>query len=123
MKTCLVTAAILLVAAFATAANIDGTWAGKFDSGMGGPPMELDYIFKADGSKLTGTTTGGAGAERIPIKNGKIDGNNISFTVETAGEMPMTLNFKGVLSGDELKLSFDMGMGGPPSEFTVKRVK
>jgi hypothetical protein len=123
MKAFLVTAGILLIATFAIAANIDGEWAGQFDGGMGAP-MDLDFVFKADGNKLTGTTTGGPGAERIPIKNGKIDGNNISFSVDVPfGDSGMTINYKGVLSGDQIKLGFDMGMGGPPSEFTVKRVK
>lgn len=91
--------------------------------------MELTYNFKGDGDTLTGTVTGGPG-QWIPIKDGKIDGDKLSFKVDVDSQgMKMKFNYKGVLKGDEIKLSFTMemegspGMGGPPSSFTVKRVK
>lgn len=116
-----------LVAGVAFGADIDGKWAGQYNSGMG-DPMQMDFTFKADGATLTGTAPGGPGAT-IPLKNGKIDGNNISFTVETSmGETQMKFNYKGVLSGDTLELSFEMaGMppmeGAAPQKFTLKRAK
>jgi len=132
-------AALLLIAGCAhdavvsttsPAVNIDGTWSGTFSGGMGGQPMELTYNFKGEGDTLTGTVTGGPG-EWIPIKDGKIDGDKLSFKVDVDSQgMKMKFNYKGVLKGDEIKLSFTMemagggpGMGGPPSSFTVKRVK
>jgi hypothetical protein len=117
----------LLVAGFAFGADIDGKWTGQYNSGMG-EPMQMDFTFKAEGASLTGTAPGGPGAT-IPLKDGKIDGNNISFTVETSmGEMQMKFQYKGVLSGDTLELSFEMaGMppmeGAAPQKFTLKRVK
>lgn len=116
-----------LVAGFAFGADIDGKWAGQYNSGMG-DPMQMDFTFKADGALLTGTAPGGEGAT-IPLKNGKIEGNKVSFTVETAmGEMQLKFNYKGVLTGDTLELSFEMaGMppteGAAPQKFTLKRVK
>jgi len=111
------------------AADINGTWSGTFSGGMGGQPMELTYNFKGDGDTLTGTVTGGPG-QWIPIKDGKIDGDKLSFKVDVDSQgMKMKFNYKGVLKGDEIKLSFTMemegspGMGGPPSSFTVKRLK
>lgn len=133
---------ILLTAGCATlsgppAPSIDGKWAGTFAGGMGGQPMELDYEFISEGYTLKGSATGGPG-DRIEIQNGKIEGNNISFDVPVEmGQMKMTVKYTGVLSGDELKLSFIMemeggppggGMGGPgggempPNEFTATRV-
>lgn len=117
----------ILVAGFAFGADIDGKWSGQYNSGMG-DPMQMDFTFKAEGTTLTGTAPGGPGAT-IPLKDGKIDGNKVSFTVEsTMGEMQMKFNYKGVLTGDTLELSFEMaGMppmeGAAPQKFTLKRVK
>jgi opacity protein-like surface antigen len=81
------------------AANIDGTWSGTFDGGMGGQPMELIYNFKREGDTLTGTVTGGPD-QWIPIKDGKINGNKFSFKVDVDfGGMKMKFKYKGVLKG------------------------
>jgi len=127
MKTLALTLALLLLANFASAADIDGKWSGQYNSGMG-DPMTLVYTFKAEGTTLTGTSPGGPDTE-IPIKDGKIDGNNISFVVVVDfGGQEMKFNYKGVLKGDEIELSFEMagapaGEGSAPQKFVVKRVK
>jgi hypothetical protein len=127
MKTFAFTLAFLLMAGLASAADIDGKWSGQYNSGMG-DPMTLTYTFKAEGNTLTGTSLGGPDTQ-IPIKDGKIDGNNISFAVVVDfGGQPMTFNYKGVLKGDEIELSFEMagapaGEGGAPQKFVVKRIK
>jgi len=113
--------ALLLVtfAVSAYAADVDGKWAGT----VGGPQGEFPvaFTFKADGATLTGTTTGFDGSE-VPIKDGKIDGNNISFTVTfDFGGMPLVLSYKGVVSPDEIKISGDFA--GMPFEFVVKKAK
>ncbi|NLD36481.1 MAG: hypothetical protein GX654_06400 [Desulfatiglans sp.] len=137
MKISVMTSILLLVAGLAFGAGIDGKWAGTFDSGMGGAPMELSYDFKADGNKLTGTTVG-AENSTIDIQNGTIDGSKITFDVPVdMGGMKMTVAYTGELAGDELKLSFSMKMEGapegagappgggemPPMSFVAKRVK
>ena len=71
-------AAFLLLAASAFAADVDGKWAGMVSTPMGDIPVA--FTFKADGATLTGTTTGIDGSD-VAIKDGKIDGANISFTV------------------------------------------
>jgi hypothetical protein len=127
MKLCLLALGFLLVAGFAFAADIDGKWTGQFNSGMG-DTMKMDFNFKAEGATLTGTAPGGPEAA-IPIADGKIDGNKISFVVSTKmGEMDMKFNYKGILNGDQLELSFEMaGMppmeGAAPQKFTLNRVK
>ncbi len=83
--------------------------------------MKISYTFKADGANLTGATTGPDGKE-VAIKDGKINGNNISFTISfDMGGQEMKMEFKGVLSGDDLKLSMDMM--GQPFEIPLKRAK
>ncbi len=120
MRNCLLVFGLILVASMAFAAPIDGKWAGEIP-GMDGNPMKLSYTFKADGATLTGSTAGPDGKD-IPIKNGKIDGNNVSFAVSIDfGGQEMTMEYKGVLSGDTLKLTLDMM--GQPMEFTLKKVQ
>ena len=128
MKIWLCVLGFLLVTSVALAADIDGKWSGQYNSGMG-DPMTLTYTFKANGNVLTGTSIGGDNKD-VPIKDGKIDGNNISFVVAVDfGGTEMKFSYKGVLSGDEIKLTFEMGGGGGPAGgdapqgFTVKRVK
>jgi hypothetical protein len=112
---------MLLVAGFAFGADIDGKWTGSIQ-GMDGNNITINYTFKADGTTLTGATTGPPDGKDIAIKDGKIDGNNISFSVTLDfGGQEMKMEYKGVLSGDQLKLTFDMM--GQPSEILLKRAK
>lgn len=104
----------------AFAAPIDGKWTGEMP-GMDGAPMKLNYTFKADGAALTGSTTGPEGKE-IAIKDGKIDGDKLSFSVTfDFGGQEMKMEYKGVLAGDDLTLTLDMM--GQPMEFKLKRAK
>ncbi len=120
MRYCALVAGFLLFVAFAYAADIDGKWTGTIP-GFDGNNITINYTFKADGSTLTGATTGPDGRE-IAIKDGKINGNNISFSlVFDFGGQEMKMEYKGVLSGDELKLTFDMM--GQPGEMVLKRAK
>jgi hypothetical protein len=94
-------------------------------------PTKMAFTFKADGEKLTGTAPGPGGP--VEIKDGKIKGNKLSFKFGIDfQQMKMTFKYKGVLSGDEIKLTYETEMGGgggfgggqaPKQEFTVKRVK
>ena len=108
---------LVLVAAPARAADVDGKWSGSLDSPMG--PVQMGFNFKADGAKLGGTSTTPDGAEAA-IKDGKIDGNKISFVVSIDfGGMAFDLNYTGVVSADNIQLILDfMGM---PMPFTVKK--
>jgi hypothetical protein len=109
-------AVVILSAMLATAwgADITGKWEGEMD--MMGQSMTLGFIFKVAGSELTGTSIGPQGNE-TPISEGKINGDDISFVVKVTGQMEMTINYKGKISGEEIKLTMQMdmgGMGGPP---------
>jgi hypothetical protein len=120
LRNCLLVLGLILVASTVFAAPIDGKWAGEI-AGMDGNPMKLSYAFKADGATLTGTTTGPDGKE-LAIKDGKIDGDKLSFTVTIDfGGQEMKMEYKGVLSGDTLKLTLDMM--GQPMEINLKRAK
>ena len=108
---------LMLLAAPAFAADVDGKWAGGLETPNG--PVNVAFEFKADGPTLTGSMSGPDGAP-LSIKNGKIEGQNITFNVTLDfGGMPFELNYKGVVSPAEIKLTLDlMGM---PLEFVVKK--
>jgi hypothetical protein len=122
MRYCALAVGLFLIMAGLTfGADIDGKWTGSIAGPDGGQGFPVSYTFKADGNTLTGTSLGPDNSQ-IPLKNGKIDGNNISFSVSfDMGGQEMKMDFKGVLSGDQIKMSFDMM--GTPSEFVVKRAK
>ena len=107
-----------LLAASALAADVDGKWAGSMTTPGG--DTAVGFTFKADGATLTGSTTGPDGMD-VKITDGKLDGNNLSFTVNLDfGGMPFTLNYKGVLAGNQIKFTIDVF--GMPLELTVKKM-
>ena len=107
----------ILLAAPLLAADIDGKWTGSID-GPGGA-IQVVYNLKAEGATLTGNTVGPDGME-LKIADGKIDGNNVSFTLNLDfGAGPVAMPIKGVLSGSDLKLTMDFG--GMPFEFSLKK--
>ena len=113
----LVLGLVLFAVAPALAHDVDGKWAGTVSTPMGDFPVA--YEFKADGAMLTGSTTGPDGGQ-IAIKNGKVDGNNISFDLTLDfGGMAIDLSYKGVVSGAEIKMTGEFA--GMPFEFTVKK--
>ena len=76
--------------------------------------------FKAEGETLTGTVTGRQGD--VPITDGKIAGDNISFTVVMnfqGNEVKML--YKGKVAGDEIKFTRQREGGDQTQEFTAKR--
>ena len=111
--------ALLLCAAPALAADVDGKWAGTVSTPGGDFPVAFE--FKADGTKLTGTTMSPDGAS-VNIKDGKIDGNKIAFGVSLDfGGMTIDIAYTGVVSPTEVKLTADVA--GMPLEFVVKKEK
>jgi hypothetical protein len=110
---------LMLIAVPAGAADVDGKWAGSLDTPMGA--VMVGFNFKADGTMLTGTTTGPDGGE-IAIKNGKVDGDKIAFMVSIDfGGMSLDLNYTGVVKKDSVELTLDvMGM---PFNFVVKKAQ
>ena len=122
---------ILLIASFALmAADVSGKWTFEQPGRGGNPGRPVTITLKADGAKLTGSVPGmGRGGDTPPppteITDGKVDGNNVSFTVKR--ETPngtMVQKYEGTLTGDELKLKITRtGQDGTPmtNEVTAKR--
>jgi len=111
---------VLAIAAFAADVTGKGT---ASVPGRDGQTREVTYNFKAEGSTLTGTTTGRGGQER-PISDGKIDGDNISFKVKMEFQgNSVVMNYAGKVAGDEVKFTQTREGGGQSREFTAKRAK
>ena len=109
-----------IVCLSALAADVTGKWTAQAP-GRGGQTHEMTFIFKADGGTLTGTVSGRQGD--MPIADGKIEGDQISFTqtMEFNGNS-MKFVFKGTVSGDEIKFTRTREGGeGRTQEFTAKR--
>ncbi len=139
---------LLVVAMVAIAADaVTGKWTWEQQGRGGGNPTTITLDVKADGAKLAGTILqpmggrgmgGGGGAPGggapggappaptpTPISNGKVDGNNISFdVVRDFGGQSMTISYKGVITGSDMKLSITRtGMDGTPTTTDVAAKK
>ncbi len=112
---------VFAMAAFA--ADVTGKWTAQVP-GRNGNATENTFVFKQDGAKLTGTVNGGRGGD-VEIKDGKVEGDDISFNVvRTTQNGDMKQQFKGKISGSEIKFSRTMQFGDqtpPPVEFTAKK--
>lgn len=111
-----------LLSLAALAADVTGKWTAQVP-GRNGQTREATFNFKVDGSALTGTVSGRNGD--MPIADGKIDGDTISFTqtMEFNGNT-MKFVYTGKVSGDEIKFSRTRDGGeGQGQEFTAKRAQ
>ena len=103
----------------AFAADVDGRWTGTVAAPTG--DLTVTFNFKADGAKLTGTTTGLDGAD-VAISDGKVDGANITFKVTLDfGGMPFVLSYKGVVSATEIKILSEAEGMPMPFELLLKK--
>jgi enterochelin esterase-like enzyme len=85
--------------------------AGKWVAKDGDNEIKLDL--KVEGSKLTGTIENTQMPGAIEIKDGKIEGNNISFGyARNVSGQDFNMSWTGTLSGDELKLKRELAGGG-----------
>jgi hypothetical protein len=121
---------ILLVASFALmAADVSGKWTFEQPGRGGNPGRPVTITLKADGAKLTGSVPGMVrGGDNPPppteITDGKVDGNNVSFTVKREfNGNSMVTKYEGTVSGDEMKLKItrDTQNGPTTTEVTAKR--
>jgi hypothetical protein len=111
-------AAILILSAAAIAISappnpVDGHWQGTIEGPNG--EFTLNFTFKAEGTKLTGTVETPNG-ERA-ISDGKIEGDKLSFKTQFQDNV---IDHEGTVSGDTIQLQVKGPWG--ESEMTLKRV-
>jgi hypothetical protein len=98
------------------ATDVTGKWTADSEEG---PPWVFNL--KSDSGKVTGTMQGHDGKDR-PINEGKLEGDDISFSVESEYEGdPITLVFKGKVSGEEMQLRVDTKDGDWGTDLVAKR--
>lgn len=124
-KSLLLTALLTALTFALMAADVSGKWTWEQAGRQGGNPTTQTLTLKAAGSTLTGTLAGGRGGD-IEITDGKVDGNNVSFTVKRSmGGNDFVITYKGTVNGDTLNLDMTRpGMGGGDpvtTKITAKR--
>ncbi len=104
------TTILLAVALCLVAADASGKW--TFEQQGRGGPVQVTLNLKVDGAALTGTLTrpGREGnAMETPISDGKVDGNNLSFSVKREfNGNSFVSTYKGTLDGDSMKIEISM---------------
>jgi hypothetical protein len=96
-----------------SAADIAGKWKAEFSTPDGTQRVNT-FVFKVDGATLTGTVAGAQ--DETAIKNGKISGDDISFTADRPFG---TFSYTGKVSGAEIK--FKVTFNDQTFEMTAKR--
>lgn len=118
-KTFLASLALLVCSLAALAANAAGKWTAEVQ-GRGGTNT-ITMNFTVAGDKLTGSVSNPMG--ELPIENGKVEGDNISFTQTLSfGGTDITLKYTGVVKGDTIEMTRDAGRG-PGQKFTARKAQ
>jgi len=117
----LATAVLCVIFAGAVlAADISGNWSGTMQ--MGDNPLDLTFVFKQDGEKLTGTVATPSGD--LPLSEGKVVGDKISFFVMAdMGGTPTKFISVGTIKGDEITIATKTDAGEDYGSMVLKRVK
>ena|ERR1041384_4975743 len=111
--------AVVQVQAEDKKADATGTWSWTTPGRNGGPDRKSTLKLKVEGDKVTGTVStpgrGGNAAADVAIEDGKIKGDEISFSVTREGQNgKITQKYSGKISGDTIKGKFEMDRGGNP---------
>ena len=115
MKTCIqtliITAGTLALAGMAHAdESVAGTWKGQFDSQIG--QQKYTYVFKVDGTNVTGTATGERemGTNTVVITEGKISNDELTFVEPLKfQDNELRIEYTGKVNGDEIKFHRKVG--------------
>ena len=93
-------------------ADVNGKWKAEYEAPDGQTRTSL-FTFQVEGSKLTGSVGGARGES--PITDGKVSGDEISFSVTRK------FVYKGKVAGSEIKFTVTVGEGDRTFEMTAKK--
>lgn len=79
-------------------ANVDGSWDTLVKSPMGDQKATL--TIQSQGDSFTGQYSGAMGTTEV--KNGKVDGDTLSWSLDITVPMPMTLTAEATVDGDQM---------------------
>jgi hypothetical protein len=100
--------AILAFAPLLALADVAGTWNATFTTQIG--EQVYVYTFVVDGTTLTGTAKSSLSEMTSELKDGKIEGDTISFVENLNYQgMDLVITYKGTVAGDEIKFSRMVG--------------
>ena len=89
-------------------ANADGSWDTLVKSPMGDQKATL--TIQSSGDTFTGQYSGAMGTTEV--KNGRIDGDTLSWSLDITVPMPMTLTAQATVDGDSLNGQVTAGAFG-----------
>jgi hypothetical protein len=87
---------------------IEGTWNVVIKTPMGDQKGGL--VLKQEGDALTGEMTSSYGA--VPVEDGKVEGDELSWKTNVTNPMPITLSFTGKIDGGSISGKVKMGTFG-----------
>ena len=100
--------AALLAAPVAALADAAGTWTATFETQIG--EQSYTYVFAVDGTTLTGTAKNAMSEMPTEIKDGKVEGDTISFVENFNYQgMDLVITYSGTVAGDEIKFTRMVG--------------
>jgi hypothetical protein len=124
MKIKMLFCSIVLLVVFLTmawAADVSGKWNAEYKS-PDGQTRQSTFTFQVKDGTVTGTVASTRGESQI--EDGKISGEDISFTViRNFGGNDMKFSYKGKISGDEIKFTVTVGEGDRTFDMVAKRAK
>lgn len=115
--------ALALVGTIRAGESVAGIWKAQFDSQIG--VQKYTYVFKVDGTNVTGTATGERemGTNTVVITGGKINKDTISFVEPLKfQDQELQIRYEGKVSGDEIKFTRHVG-DFATEELVAHRVK
>lgn len=105
---------------YVAAAAPDGKWVVTLPD-LTGKPHDITFDLHADRGALTGTMSSIHGS--LPISEGKVQGNEISFVVVfPLNGRELRLIHHGVISGDAIEFTRHPEGGGKGVTFTAKKI-
>jgi hypothetical protein len=115
----------MLLAIPAAAQGVAGKWKATVETPNFGPVPTFFEFKNEGGGKISGTFSNSFIPTPIPISDGTIKGNVVSFTLKL---QTVTLGYKGPLKADTLTLTISVVEGTPPGPdalltFTATRDK
>ena len=125
-RRCILVLILTLTSLAVSAQGAAGKWNASLETPQG--PFAMTFEFAVDGNNLTGSLTNAFGT--IPISDGKINGNDLTFVLSIPGPDggAMTIDYNAAVNGDEMSLTSKFrnppaGAGGPPPEQTFKATR
>jgi hypothetical protein len=119
MKRVLALMLFSVLATLLSAADLTGTWKGSFEAGANG--RELTFDLKSAGDTVTGTVKGLLD-HGLEVKDGKIDGDSVSFWIVTQWDgQDIKLVYTGKIAAGEIRFTMATADGAWSTEFVAKK--